>query len=86
MRDARAVQRAAIPVERIAGPIYFVSASRDEVWPSREMADAMMRRLQEKGFTHPAEHLVVEGGHGEPPDEFLRIEDFLTAHFAQACR
>lgn len=86
MRDAEAMQRAAIEVEKIDGPILFVSATRDEVWPSKEMSDAMMRRLQSHDFAHVAEHIVVEGGHNEPLDEFPRIEAFLDANFARACR
>lgn len=85
MRDTAAMERAAIPVERINGPIYFVSASEDEMWPSKEMADSMMERLRARGFRHAAEHLVVPGGHNEPLDEFPKMELFLQQHFAQAC-
>lgn len=84
--NTAAMDAAAIPVERINGPIYFVSASQDEFWPSREMSDAMMERLKQHGFQHPAEHLVVEGGHSEPLDEFPNMEAFLHENFAEACR
>ena len=86
MRDTRAMAAAAIPVERINGPVYLVSAAQDEMWPSREMSDAMMARLKRHGFRHPAEHLVVAGGHTEPLDEFPRMEAFLQDNFAKACR
>lgn len=86
MRDTAAMQRAAIRMERINGPVQFVSAAKDEMWPSKEMADAMMRRLQAHGFRHPAEHVVVPGGHAEPLDEFPKMEAFLETHFKQACR
>lgn len=84
LADERAVEAAAIPVERIAGPILFLSASEDEMWPSKDMADAMMRRLREHGFPHPSEHRVVPGGHAEPLDEFPRIEAFLARHILHA--
>lgn len=86
MHDEAAMQRAGIAVEKINGPVLFVSASQDEMWPSKEMADAMMQRLKERGFRHPAEHLVVQGGHGEPLDEFPTMEAFLETQFKQACR
>lgn len=86
MRDEAAMQRAAIPVEKINGPVQFVSAAQDEAWPSKEMSDAMMRRLQAHGFRHAAEHLVVQGGHAEPLDEFPKMEAFLDTQFKQACR
>ena len=86
MRDRAAMERAAIPVERINGPVQFVSASEDEMWPSRDMADAMMRRLKAHGFRHPAEHLAVQGGHNEPLDEFPKMEAFLDMQFKRTCR
>ena len=86
MQDEAAMQRAAIAVEKINGPVQFVSASRDEMWPSKEMADVMMLRLKATGFRHPVEHLVVQGGHSEPLDEFPKMEAFLDTHFKQACR
>ncbi|HSD16051.1 MAG TPA: acyl-CoA thioester hydrolase/BAAT C-terminal domain-containing protein [Thermomonas sp.] len=86
MQDEAAMQRAAIAVEKINGPVQFVSASRDEMWPSKEMADAMMQRLKANGFRHPSDHLVVQGGHAEPLDEFPKMEAFLDSHFRQACR
>jgi pimeloyl-ACP methyl ester carboxylesterase len=85
MRDESAMQRAAIAVEQIHGPVQFVSAAQDEMWPSKEMADAMMRRLKANGFRHPAEHLVVQGGHAEPLDEFPKMEAFLQRHFQARC-
>lgn len=86
MRDTAAMERAAIAVEKIGGPILFVSATRDEAWPSKEMSDAMMQRLRNHDFAHVAEHIAVEGGHNEPLDEFPRIEAFLATNFAGACR
>lgn len=85
IEDDAAVRVAAIPVERIAGPILFLSASEDEFWPSREMSDAMMRRLREHGHPYPSEHRVVQGGHAEPLDEFPKVEAFLRAHLMHGC-
>ena len=70
MRDTNAMQRAAIAVEKIQGPLLFVSATQDESWPSKEMSDAMLLRLQAHQFTHVAEHWPISGGHNEPLDEF----------------
>lgn len=85
LEDTDAVRDAAIPVERITGPILFVSATEDELWPSREMSDAMMRRLREHRVPHHSEHLVVQGGHAEPLDEFPKIEVFLQTHVRRDC-
>jgi pimeloyl-ACP methyl ester carboxylesterase len=86
MQDETAMQRAAIAVEKINGPVFFLSASQDEMWPSTEMADAMMRRLKQHRFTHYADHVVVPGGHREPLDEFAKIEAFLQKQFWARCQ
>jgi len=43
------LRRAAIPVERIRGPIVLVCGGRDLVWPSCSYADAIVKRLQQHG-------------------------------------
>lgn len=77
-----AMDAAAIPVEQINGPLLLVSAAQDEMWPSREMSDAMMARLNRSGFEPAHEHWALPGGHSSPTEEFLKIEAFLNAHFA----
>ncbi len=52
-----AVERAAIPVERIRGPILLVSGGDDHLWPATEMSEAILARLKRLGFAHAAEHL-----------------------------
>lgn len=49
---------AAIPVERIQGPILLVSAGADQVWPSAAMARAIANRLEARG--HAWGHRVLE--------------------------
>jgi dienelactone hydrolase len=52
MRDPEVVAKAAIPVERINGPIMLVVGGADELWPSGEMA----RQIRERraGAAHRA--------------------------------
>lgn len=71
---------AAIAVENINGPILFVSATKDEMWPSSEMSDAMMKRLDANAFAYPHQHLPIEGGHAAPLDHFDAVETFLAEH------
>jgi dienelactone hydrolase len=64
MRDAGAVRRAEIPVERIGGPLLMFSGKDDQLWPSDVFAERVVARLKEKGFTHPVEHYSYEhAGH-----------------------
>ena len=45
LNNTDAADKAAIPVERIAGPVLLVSAGDDQVWPSSLMARRIMQRL-----------------------------------------
>lgn len=81
MADQAAVERALIPVEKINGPVFFLSATRDELWDSKGMSDAMMARLKTKNFPHPTAHVAIEGSHTEPTKHLHEVRKFLAAHF-----
>lgn len=57
LRNTKAVEQAAIPVERISGPMLMVSGGDDHVWPAEAMAEAIIGRLKARGFAHCVEHL-----------------------------
>jgi dienelactone hydrolase len=64
LRNREAVERAAIPVEKIRGPILLISGGDDHLWPAAEMSEAIVARLQCNGGAHAAEHLhFAHAGH-----------------------
>jgi hypothetical protein len=64
LRDADAVARSRIRVEHIAGPVLLLSGTDDGFWPSSEMADSIVRRMQAATHRHPVAHLRYDGaGH-----------------------
>jgi dienelactone hydrolase len=64
MRDAGALRRAEIPVERIGGPLLMFSGKDDQIWPSDVFAGRVVERLKEHRFKHPVEHYSYEhAGH-----------------------
>ncbi|HWV16125.1 MAG TPA: acyl-CoA thioester hydrolase/BAAT C-terminal domain-containing protein [Cellvibrio sp.] len=79
MENTEAMADAAIKVEDIQGPILFLSATRDEMWPSTEMSEMMMQRLKDKQFRYATQHIAIEGGHTEPLKHFATIEAFLAS-------
>lgn len=81
LADSVAAERAAIPVERIKGPVLFLSATQDEICPSTPMADAMVNRLKQQAFPYFYEHTAIEGRHAAPLKHFDRVFDFLYHHF-----
>jgi dienelactone hydrolase len=63
--DEDAARRAAIPVEKIRGPVLLLSGGDDHVWPSARMAEAVVARLREHKHPHAIEHLSYDkAGHG----------------------
>ncbi|MEP5293672.1 MAG: acyl-CoA thioester hydrolase/BAAT C-terminal domain-containing protein [Paracoccaceae bacterium] len=83
LKDQEAVDRASIEVEKINGPVFFLSATKDEFWPSTEMSASMMLRLEESGFPYQFEHLAIEGSHSAPLDHFDKVERFLDSNILQ---
>ncbi len=83
--NTAAMDAAAIPVERINGPLLLISGAKDEMWPARAMSLAMMDRLKRHQFAHTYEHWDLPGGHAAAVDEFPRIEGFLREQFAPNC-
>jgi len=64
LEDEAAVERTAIPVERINGPVLLISGKDDQMWPSALMSDAVMARLSAKGHDYADRHLSYEdAGH-----------------------
>ncbi|MFY9527894.1 MAG: acyl-CoA thioester hydrolase/BAAT C-terminal domain-containing protein [Candidatus Acidiferrales bacterium] len=57
LRDRVAVERAAIPVEQIGGPVLLISAGDDRVWPSSEMSRGVVQRLAARRESPPCVHL-----------------------------
>lgn len=55
---------AAIPVEKIQGPIMLIASTSDAVWPSAAMADAITQRLKDHSFHYKLTRAdYPEGGH-----------------------
>jgi dienelactone hydrolase len=64
LRDAAAVERAAIPVEKIHGPVQLVSGLDDQMWPSPDLADIALHRLEAHHHPFPFRHPKYSGaGH-----------------------
>ena len=81
LEDKEAVEKALIKIENINGPILFVSARKDEMWPSTEMSEQMMARLKNHNFQHAYQHIAINGGHTTPLNHFDSIFSFLNKNF-----
>ncbi|BAH40527.1 MAG TPA: hypothetical protein DGD08_04460 [Gemmatimonas aurantiaca] len=79
--DTTAVARALIPVEKIHGPVFLLSATQDEYWDSQGMSDAMMKRLKANNFPHVSAHVAISGTHAAPTEHLDEVRKFLAANF-----
>lgn len=59
------LEDATIPVEKINGPILFLSSDDDHWWPAAEHCEQMVQRLHDHQFAHEVMHLrYADTGHG----------------------
>jgi dienelactone hydrolase len=71
---AGALHDTRIPVENINGPILLLSGDADRLWPSSRMAEQIMSRLEQQGFSHAHQHVSYPGaGHAVAP--LFRLKD-----------
>ncbi len=75
---AGADTHAAIPIERIAGPVLLLGDPDDGLWPSDRMAQAAADRLASRGFAHPVDLRLI-AGLANNPDVHRAVVTFLTA-------
>lgn len=63
------IERAQIPVERTNGPVLLISGDADQVWPSTQLSQVAMVRLQRSGRPYHDEFRhYPDAGHGiQPP-------------------
>lgn len=81
LEDKEAVKKAEIAVENISGPILILSGKNDEQWPATEMSDQIVNRLQQNNYPHFYSHIILNGGHIAPLENFNYVYEFLEAHF-----
>ena len=81
LEDREAVKKAEIKVENIKGSILLISGKNDEQWPSTEMSDQIVNRLQHNNFKYYYSHIKLDRGHIAPLENFNHVYDFLETHF-----
>jgi dienelactone hydrolase len=60
LADRAVARRAAIPVERISGPILLISSRADNIWPAAYMADRIEARLRRAHFRQSVRNLQYD--------------------------
>jgi dienelactone hydrolase len=81
LENADGVRRAQFAIEKINGPILFVSARNDQIWPSWKMANAMTVYLKEHQFQHSVTHSSYATGHGFSKESAPEIKRSIVEQF-----
>jgi dipeptidyl aminopeptidase/acylaminoacyl peptidase len=82
LEDKEAVRKAEIQVENINGPILIMSGKNDDQWPATSMSNRIMERLKKNNFKYYNQHIVLDGGHAEPLEQFDLVYDFIEKHLS----
>ena len=79
---------AVIRAEDIKGPVLLISGENDHIWPSAEMSEKVINRLEENKFSYPYEHIIAPGGdHFVPQNDYHgHAIAFLNKHFKASCQ
>jgi dipeptidyl aminopeptidase/acylaminoacyl peptidase len=80
LENKEAVKKAEILVENINGPILILSGKDDDQWPATTMSNRIIERLENNNFKYYNEHIILDGGHTEPLNQFNLVYDFLEEH------
>lgn len=80
LEDETAVENAEIQVEKINGAILILSGKNDDQWPATAMSNKIIERLKKNNFKYYSEHVILNGGHTAPLDNFNLVYDFLEKH------
>lgn len=75
------VRQARLAVEKINGPILLISAENDQVWPSFQMSNDIVRELKDRGFKHAVTHDSYPAGHGFSQELAPKIKKSIIDHF-----
>lgn len=81
LKNEKAEKKALIKVEKINGPVFLISATKDEIAPTTAMSEKIINRLKKKKFKYHYEHLAIEGSHAEPLKHFDKVFAFLEKYF-----
>ncbi|UCG60151.1 MAG: hypothetical protein JSU70_11625 [Phycisphaerales bacterium] len=81
-------EAARIPVEKTNGAVLLLSGKRDQMWPSTQMCNSIIKRLRQEKFPHVFKHVAYDTNHGVGAslEHWIEITSFLRNHYTTADR
>lgn len=81
LKNQQKVDAALFAFEKIQGPIFLVSAERDEIWPSYGMSKDIEAYLKARKFPYSVVHRSYPTGHGFNKEVAPEIKQSIIDHF-----
>jgi len=76
-------EAARIPVEKTNGAVLLLSGRKDQIWPSTDMCETIIKRLKQAEFPHAFKHVAYDTDHsvGSAREHWIEITAFLRKHY-----
>lgn len=82
LANKAAVANARFKLEKINGPLFLISATNDNIWPSYEMANDMVAYLgTRKDYRFSVKHTTYPTGHGFSKEVVPGLKASVVEHF-----
>jgi hypothetical protein len=81
MEHKEEVEPFAIPVESMSAAVLLLSGEKDAKWPSTEMSERIIRRLEENQYKFSFQHISYDAGHNIRMESWPDLLRFLKKHY-----
>jgi dienelactone hydrolase len=75
------VQQFVIPVEKMSAAVLLLTGTKDEIWPSTEMSERIMQRLEKYHYPFPYHHIAYDAGHNIRIKSWPDALRFIKKHY-----
>ncbi|MBR9788623.1 MAG: hypothetical protein GYB40_11880 [Vibrionaceae bacterium] len=81
IENKRLVEKFSIPVENSSAAILLTSALYDTVWPSTEMSNRIISKLQNAQYAYPFKHISYHDNHFVHTRSWPDVLEFIEFHY-----
>jgi hypothetical protein len=81
VKDPKKFEKYFNPVERMSADVLLLSRKQDKVWPSTEMSDRIVQRLDRFNDPHAYKHIAHENGHFVFKRSWADVLSFLETYY-----
>jgi len=75
------VEPFAIPVEKMSAALLLLSGEKDAIWPSTEMSERIIHRLEKNLYKFPFQHISYDAGHNIREKSWPNLLQFIKTNY-----